>query len=50
MKFVKNNLPIFTILKGLNTNNRRCNLRSNVKRVPKSEGLECLYKLLDLYI
>jgi hypothetical protein len=26
-EFVKNTLPIFTILKGLNMNNRRCNLR-----------------------
>ena len=30
-EFVRNNLPISTILKGLNVNNRRCNLRKASK-------------------
>jgi hypothetical protein len=38
-EFVKYNLP--KIPKGLNVNNRRCNLRTTTKSVSNSEGVEC---------
>ena len=47
-EFVKDNLIAVAILKGLNMNNRRCNLRAIIKYAPNSEGVERQYFMLIL--